>query len=486
MQSRLNQAFVTLLIIATAYAIIFAPLEDSAAIVVAMLCAGAGMGGLSLLRDERERGILMRLFLGAYALRVLFAIVLYKTGLSATFAGGDDSVWLLGWMNSRFWRGWSVMPITGPYGYPESDFPKSLFDVYTTNLRNNVGYHYFASLFYFLLDVRSQMALAFFNCMAGALTTVMTWKVAREFFSEKASTFAGWAAAVLPALLIWSALTIKESWVILFQIVAFFAVYRCSRRFNPVYALLVLGLTVLSLGFRFYVAWFMVGSIIIAFACFRSRNPGRTAFTGLVGVVVLFTALSAAGVVKFDVLSILQSQLKEFNSFRTAVSGGLTSGPSGSYGTSGTGSGVKLDYDVTTPGGAAMMLMVGATYLLLSPFPWQVNSVRQALALPDVMVWYYLLFCFVLPGIAYSWRTHKALLLSLLAFMLPLILFYSITFGNVGLVYRQRAQLMPFLFVLAAAGYDKRQRLASRRSSANKKAMPLYLSPSPVRAAQAD
>jgi hypothetical protein len=154
-----------------------------------------------------------------------------------------------------------------------------------------------------------------------------------------------------------------------------------------------------------------------------------------------------------------QDQVEELTVFRDNISNrGLT----------GTASAVQLGYDTTTPQGALKMLFVGSIYLLLSPFPWQVfGSIPQLLTLPDVLLWWYLVFVFIVPGMRYAWQRRPALLVSTLAFTLPLIMFYGMMFGNIGLAYRQRAQLMPFLLVLVAAGYERRQR--ESRSSETRK-----------------
>jgi len=152
----------------------------------------------------------------------------------------------------------------------------------------------------------------------------------------------------------------------------------------------------------------------------------------------------------FDPLAFFSERLSEFSQFSSAVSVS-----SGRYANR---TGVDLDYDVTTPGGFLMMMIVGSVYLLLAPFPWQLVSGRQVFALPDVLLWWGLVFGYIIPGIRYSLRYRANLLAAVASFALPLIILYSLMFGNVGLAYRQRAQIMPFLLILAAAGAEERIR----------------------------
>jgi hypothetical protein len=295
------------------------------------------------------------------------------------------------------------------------------------------------------------MTLSFINCFINSLTVLMIYQSARLFFSRKASTFAALVAVILPGFIIWSALTIKETWVIFFEITAFYATWRYARERNPLYGVLVLVMVVLVLAFRFYVTWCLLGAAVLTIISANTARPLRTALCCTIGLFAVMVVLDVLRLVPFDLMSIALSRLDDMTNFREAVSGA-----GARAGLAGVRSGVQLDYDIRTPGGAVMMILVGSTYVLFSPFPWNLFSARQVLSLPDVLLWYALVFIFIVPGIRYAWQHHKNLLVSVAAFILPLLLLYSMIFGNVGLAYRQRAQLMPFLLLLAAAGYEKR------------------------------
>jgi hypothetical protein len=339
----------------------------------------------------------------------------------------------------------TVKHIPGQGGLPET-----FLQVYDRTRTSNLGHHFFVSKIFYYIDVPSQISIAFVNCFMNAMTAVVVYKIAREFFSEKGSLLAAGAVVIFPGYLMWSALTIKETWLILFEITTFFTLWRAVRDRSVIYAALTFGLIVLVLGFRFYVAWVLVAACLLSALCLRSPRPAVTAAKAVGSFLLLFIIASGVGLVHIDIGGIVMKQMAEFETFRTAISSGT--GPR-----SGTNTGVELPYDPTTPFGLVMLLLVGATYLLLSPFPWQMSG-KQLLTLPDVLLWWGLVFFFIIPGIRYTWHRNQGLLISLLAFIMPLILLYSMVFGNIGLAYRQRAQLMPFLLVFAAAGYDARDR----------------------------
>ena len=417
---------------------------DSAAVVLFIALGVATSLALQLVRDGRERAFLMRLFWFAFGLRFAFALIFYATGLVGVLGGADDTGWQGMWGLSQVWHSFG---------------PDPLSTVYAPNVvKANPGWRYFGTWFYYFLGEGSQSALAVFNCFANTLVVLVTYKAARLFFSPRACGFVAWIAAILPGFLIWSALTVKESWLILFQISTFYVIWKFSRQRNPVVMMaqiaIIGGLMALTLGFRFYAVNSLAVGLVMTLFCCWSRWPGRAATFGILSLALLYFALAAVGYVRFDVASITSSRIAELDTFRTNISDATQSG---------TNSAVIFDFDTSTPTGVVLMLGAGSIYLLLSPFPWQINSFGQLAALPDVLLWWWLVFKFILPGIRYSWSRYQAMTISLAAFILPLFLFYAFIFGNVGLAYRQRAQLMPFMLIFGAAGYEMRERKERER-----------------------
>jgi hypothetical protein len=90
------------------------------------------------------------------------------------------------------------------------------------------------------------------------------------------------------------------------------------------------------------------------------------------------------------------------------------------------------------------------------------------LVAPEMVYWWWLVLAGVLPGLRFSLRHRLNDVLPLLAMLIGFGLLYSVTFSNVGLIYRQRAQLLPWLLTFAAVGIEQRRqrrlaRLAARR-----------------------
>jgi hypothetical protein len=123
----------------------------------------------------------------------------------------------------------------------------------------------------------------------------------------------------------------------------------------------------------------------------------------------------------------------------------------------GAGSGVETNYDIRTNQGLAMATVTGGAYLLLAPFPWELGgSLRKMLTTPELFVWWWLVVVALIPGLWYTIRQRFSDVQPLLFFVVGLGLLYSVTFGNVGLAYRQRAQLLPWLIIIAMVGLERR------------------------------
>ncbi len=115
--------------------------------------------------------------------------------------------------------------------------------------------------------------------------------------------------------------------------------------------------------------------------------------------------------------------------------------------------------DVRSPHGLVVGTLIGSAYLLLAPFPWQLgrSSLRMWLTLPELGYRWYILLAGAVPGFWITVRFHLRDTLVFIMFLLVLGVLYSVMFGNIGTVDRQRAQIMPWLFILAARGWELRR-----------------------------
>ena len=119
-------------------------------------------------------------------------------------------------------------------------------------------------------------------------------------------------------------------------------------------------------------------------------------------------------------------------------------------------SGFGADLDVSTTEGAISIIPIGFVYLMFAPFPWQVTNLRQAIALPETVLWW-AMFPLMITGIIYTIKHRLREAFPILLFSIMLTLAYSIFQGNVGTAYRQRTQIQVFLFMFIAVGWVLRK-----------------------------
>jgi hypothetical protein len=198
--------------------------------------------------------------------------------------------------------------------------------------------------------------------------------------------------------------------------------------------------------FRFYAAY-LAGAAVFLALVMPVLNRGRSTWvSGLIVGGALVAMLVGSGLLARHEVVFEKYSLAQLQSMRD-------------YTARNTGSGVVLDYDLRTVSGFVSSSCVGWAHLLLAPFPWQLGtaSSRMLLVLPDAAVWWWLFFVGIVPGFRIALRSRFAEIQPILFFLLGLGTLYSITFSNVGLVYRYRAQLMPWLLIFAMVGLEQRR-----------------------------
>ena len=120
------------------------------------------------------------------------------------------------------------------------------------------------------------------------------------------------------------------------------------------------------------------------------------------------------------------------------------------------GSAYHADVDISTPGAALAFLPIALAYFFFSPFPWQITSFLRVLSVPEMIVVYWLAVP-TFRGLKFAVRYRLADCLQVLLLTALLTVTYALTEGNVGTLYRHRAQAMAFYLIFAAVGLELRK-----------------------------
>lgn len=414
-------------------------------IVLILMFAALGSFLITLTREHYQtRHEQIKLFFCALGVRFAASIAIYEFGLVRVLGDEDSSGW---------WAGLGLMNEWSQRHLGLLDLPGILVGAYEGHHR---GYGYLVGALFFLTDSPARLPAAALNCFFGAMTVVFAYRIALSLFSRWTAVRVGWLTCFFPSLIIWSSQTLKEPIIILLETVALYACVQLKRSgFSFRYILLCASAVLLLPPFRFYAAYLAGASALMALAI-PKLSKGKysirsaVAVTALVAPLVISSGFLARNEAQFERFS----RLKDIENFRINVA-------------TGTGSGVETRYDLNTPSGFVLGIAVGAAHLLLAPFPWQLGggSWRMILTAPELLVWWWLVFVGLTTGIWYVCRTRFNEIQPMLFFILGLGLLYSMMFGNVGLIFRQRAQLLPLLLIIAVVGFEQRaiRKLIKRR-----------------------
>lgn len=415
------------------------------ALVLLVVFAGLGVGVLHLTRHHRASlPQQLKLFLVALGVRFMASLAIYEFGLVKVLGDEDSSGWATGIVQMQQWMqrhvGWL-------------DLPEAMAQAF---YQQQQGYRYLLGAFFYVTDAPARMPAATLNCFFGALTVVITFRIAESLFSDWVAVRVGWTTCLFPSLVIWSSQTVKEPIVILLEVVALYTCVQLKREGFSLRYISLCGLAILMLlPFRFYAAYLAAAAAMLGLLIPQIGKRNSSVLAGLgIALLVIPLAISSGILARSEAL-LERFDLKYVQEYQRGVSIGQKSG-------------VTLGYDLQTPSGLALGILVGSAHLLLAPFPWQLGgaSLRMVLVLPELLVWWWLFFFGVLPGVWLAVRRRFGELQALLIFSGGLGLLYSLLFGNIGLAVRQRAQLLPLLLIFAMVGLEHRRLKAKERAAA--------------------
>jgi hypothetical protein len=377
--------------------------------------------------DEVE--LLVRIFLLGLLARLLFGLIVEFFELRSFFGGDANTYSRIGEKLSKYWLGEATQDI-----FNNRDLGR---------LRGTARGMYYLTAVIFTLFGRNPYAGQSFCATIGAATAPLIYVCAKMIFNNKTvAKYSGYLVALYPAMVIWTGQLLKDGLVIFLLVLAITMVLRLQRKLNY-FEVFLLGFALFGIiSLRFYIFYMVVMAIVGAFFIGASASS-RTLVRNTVALIVIGIGLTYVGV-----LRTASTKLEEFGSLeRVQISRNDLAE---------AGSGFEEESDVSTPAGAISVMPVGLLYLMFAPFPWQMGSVRQIMAIPDSLLWWALI-PFMISGVIYTIRHRLRNAVPILIFTVMLTLAYSIFQGNIGTAYRQRTQIQVFLLVFIAVGWTLRK-----------------------------
>lgn len=402
--------------------------------IASLFCAVCSLVAFAILRRSRkENAFLLQVFLGALVVRILVATLIHIFNLYEFFGGDSITYDQRGLRLSEIWFGQAP-----------------LFDELSQKVLSTAGSGwgmYYIVAFVYSIVGQNILAAQYFSCVVGAATAPAIYICAHKIFNNvRVARISAFIVAFCPSLVLWSSQLLKDGFIIFLLVATMIALLNLLEKFDYV-SLLVLILSLFGIiSLRFYIFYMVAVAVVGSFAVGTDTISGRSVLRRLAALFVIGIGITQLGVLQRAGKEIENiSDLEKLQATRQAlVTAQSDIGKD-------KGSGFGEDLDVSTPEGAISAIPVGFTYMMLAPFPWQIRNFRQFITLPEMILWWSSL-PFLVLGLWYTIRHRFRGSVGVLFFTFMLTVAYSIFQGNVGMAYRQRAQIQVFLFIFIAVG----------------------------------
>ena len=433
-------SIIIVLLLAVCVAIVFiVPANAAGALVVCVVTSIPTM--IVLIRSGPERTFLLRLFLLGLIIRLIVATGIFAMHREEFFGGDAITYDAFGDSLLRSWSG--------------DTYHLARYNNFVQSGGSAWGMLYVVAFVYQIVG-RNLFAIQLLNASIGSATAAVVYYNAKTLFNnERVSRLSAAMVCFFPSLVLWSSQALKDGLIVLTLSLAILATLKLLEKVTVGYICLLTACLFGLLSLRFYIFYMMAAAVIGSFII-GMKSMNSQSFVGrFVAIALIGLALTWVGVLRYA-----SAQFEQYGNLKMIQTVRQDQAMAGS--------GFGQDVDVGTAGGALTAIPQGLVYLLFAPFPWQLASARQSMALPEMAVWW-LCFPLLILGIAYSMKHRLRKVAPIFLFTTMLTLAYSLFQGNIGTAYRQRSQLLVFYMIFVAVGAillkeraEDRQRLQLR------------------------
>ena len=290
------------------------------------------------------------------------------------------------------------------------------------------GYTYFIAIIYSIFG-QNIYAVIFVQLLLASLISILTFSIAREFFSIKTAKLCTLLVAFFPDLYVWASFALKEIIAVFSICLAVLQLLKFRKYPNLPSFLTTMGPLVFLLFIRPHVALFF--GLIFMLVSIWPVTLKKLVWLAI-AATVLAISMSQAGL--SDFLTIVSTApLYVYSRGEFLV----------------TGATLPELLRMIISGQLLSNLLLGTGRYLLSPLPWQATNAYQAVV-PGIILWYFVLPAVIFGAIgAIRARKHVYILLLIVLF---LIFWYGLT--STGTDPRWRLMIVPFMCILSAYGFQ--------------------------------
>lgn len=397
------------------------------AIVVGMIPAAVCVW-IILRSRTPDQHFLAKVFIAALAVRYILAYVIYSRNLQQ-FLGADAETYdAFGNALLQSWRG-----LVDPNAY--------WLVKYTTARTSGFGMYYFVAGIYYVIG-QNALAIQLINCAIGAGVCIAGYKIAMMVYpNQRVARTVTIMTAFSPSLILWTSQGLKDGPIMLCLCLCVLFALKVRTKVEIKSFVLLLGSMLCLYTLRHYAAYIMFTAVTgaLLFTAPKKFNPVRM-LQGAVLVIIIGLAFSYFGA--GDVAESAMD-LKHIQNARA-------------WGAKASNSGFGGDVDITDPQAAIEYLPLGILYVLLSPFPWMINNLRQIITLPELIAWWCLM-PMMARGYWFALRNRLRQSFVICTFVLGLTLAFALYQSNAGTAYRHRSQLYVFFFIFICIGLELRR-----------------------------
>jgi hypothetical protein len=419
----MNAVIACLVLAVFGAALFIVPAEAPGALAFCILTAIPAL--VLLVRSETDRTFLIRIFVLGILIRILVATIIFA-GEYEEFFGGDANTYdIFGQSLAASWHG--------------DKYHLAKYTSFVASGASAWGMIYLVAIVYELIG-ENMFAVQLINASVGASTAVVIYNTAQILFNnKKVSRLTCILVCFFPSLVLWSSQALKDGLIVFALALAIFATLKLMQKVTVGYVILLTVVLLSFLTLRFYIFYMMAVAVGGSFFLGMKAGSMQTFIRKFAAVVVIGMVFTWFGVIQFA-----GAQIDKYANFEMLQTSRLDQARTAD-------TGFAKDVDVGTTEGAIQIIPLGLLYLMFAPFPWQLASMRQSIALPEMIIWWFS-FPMLVLGLWYAVKHRLREVSPILIFTTMLTLVYSVFQGNVGTAYRQRSQLLVFYFIFVAVG----------------------------------
>jgi hypothetical protein len=349
----MNAGLAVLLLGICGATIFLAPQEAPGALA---FCAVFSLPTIIILARGKERVFLLRLFVAAMIVRLVIGVVIFNGHMQEFFGGDANTYDIFGRSLIQAWAG--------------DEFHRATYERFVQSGAGAWGMIYLVAFVYTLIG-RNMLAIQFINASVGAATAPVIFHIAHRLFSNRrVSKWAAYLTAFFPSLILWSSQGLKDGLIVMALALSIILTLQLMEKVTFWRMLILSSCLLILMSLRFYIFYMMAAAVVGAFIIGMKSSNATAYVQRFIAVILIGLALTWVGV--------LQSAGQQFDKFANLDAVQRSRSDLAQSADSGFGK----DVDVRTTGGALTIIPIGLVYLLFAPFPWQLASLRQSIALP--------------------------------------------------------------------------------------------------------